>query len=142
MAYVVKKALAGRGLFATAGFRRNERIIEYVGEEVAYESARNTKYLIEIDDRTVIDGSCHSNKARYLNHSCRPNAQAYIVGRKIFIHARRRILPGEEITIDYGPDYWNEYIAPRGCRCLPCRDASARPRCKVIHGGRNPSSAP
>ena len=123
MGYEVRRASAGRGLFATITFKRNEKIIEYVGKEIPFESARNTKYLIEVDDTTVIDGSCHTNKARYINHSCKPNAQAYIVDRKVFIHAKRRIAPGEEITIDYGEDYWNEHIASKGCRCAPCAEA-------------------
>lgn len=134
MGYEVKKASAGRGLFATITFKRNEKIIQYVGEEVLFESARNTKYLIEVDETTVIDGSCHSNKARYINHSCKPNAQAYIVDRKVFIYAKRRIAPGEEITIDYGEDYWKEHIASKGCRCVPCAEARSEPRPEVIDG--------
>ena len=91
MGYEVRRASAGRGLFARITFKRNEKIIQYLGEEVLFESARNTKYLIEVDETTVIDGSCHTNKARYINHSCKPNAQAYIVDREVFIYAKRRI---------------------------------------------------
>ena len=126
MGYEVRRASAGRGLFARITFKRNEKIIQYLGEEVLFESARNTKYLIEVDETTVIDGSCHTNKARYINHSCKPNAQAYIVDREVFIHAKRRIAPGEEITIDYGEDYWKEHIASKGCRCAPCAEARSR----------------
>ena len=46
---------AGRGLFATAAFKRSDKIIEYVGEEIAFELAPNSKYLIEVDDNTVIE---------------------------------------------------------------------------------------
>lgn len=134
MSYAVRRAAAGRGLFATATFKRSEEIIEYVGEEIEFETARNSKYLIEVDDKTVIDGSCYSNKARYINHSCNPNAQAYIIGRKVFIHAKRRIQPGEEITIDYGKDYWEEHIAPHGCRCAPCAGSEVRPGSEATAG--------
>jgi SET domain-containing protein len=120
MGYTVRRATAGLGLFATATFKRNDRIIQYVGEVVAFESARASKYLIEIDDDNVIDGACRSNKARYINHSCRPNAVAYIVEREVFIYAKKRIEPGEEITIDYGKDYWDFHIRRNGCRCAPC----------------------
>ena len=89
--------------------------------------------LIEVDETTVIDGSCHTNKARYINHSCKPNAQAYIVDREVFIHAKRRIAPGEEITIDYGEDYWKEHIASKGCRCAPCAEARLESQSKVIN---------
>ena len=123
MGYAVRRAAAGRGLFATIGYKRNDRIIQYLGEEVEYESARNSKYLMEVDETTVIDGTCHTNKARYINHSCSPNAAAYVEGRQVFIYAIRRIAPGQEITLDYGKDYWDEHIAPRGCRCTPCLEA-------------------
>ena len=131
MKYAVRRASAGRGLFATVGFKRHEEIIEYVGEEVAFDSAPNSKYLIEVDEHTVIDGSSHTNKARYLNHSCKPNAEACIVGRKVFIYAKKRIVPQEEITIDYGKDYWDEHIAPNGCRCAPCAKVGSRPQAQL-----------
>ena len=134
MGYEVRRASAGRGLFARITFKRNEKIIQYLGEEVLFESARNTKYLIEVDETTVIDGSCHTNKARYINHSCKPNAQAYIVDREVFIYAKRRIAPGEEITIDYGEDYWKEHIASKGCRCAPCAEARLEPQPEVSNG--------
>lgn len=140
MGYEVRRASAGRGLFATITFKRNEKIIQYVGEEVLFETARNSKYLIEVDETTVIDGSCHSNKARYINHSCKPNAQAYIVDRDVFIYARRRIAPGEEITIDYGEDYWKEHIASKGCRCAPCSEVRLGDQSEGI-GGIDASAA-
>jgi SET domain-containing protein len=39
-----------------------------------------------------------------INHSCAPNCEAWIEGRKIFIHALHDINPGEELTFDYGFD--------------------------------------
>jgi SET domain-containing protein len=60
---------------------------------------------------------------RYLNHSCAPNAELYRSqsGRRtrLWLHARRRIRPGEEITIDYGC----EADDPLRCRC-------GAPRCR------------
>ena len=121
MAYVVKKANAGRGLFAEIIFKRNEKIIEYTGKEVSFETVSpNAKYLMDLDETTVIDGKCHTNTARYINHSCKPNAQAYVSGRQVFIYAKKRIQTGEEITIDYGKEYWDQHIRPKGCRCTPC----------------------
>ena len=36
----------------------------------------------------------------------------------ISIHvARKAIKPGEEITYDYGKEYFDEHIKPFGCRC-------------------------
>jgi SET domain-containing protein len=72
-------------------------------------------------ERWTIDGSPRWNVARYINHSCRPNAKP--VGRRggIVIVALRRIEPGEEITYDYGRDYLKHFLENDGCRCAACR---------------------
>jgi SET domain-containing protein len=48
--------------------------------------------------------------ARYINHSCRPNAKP--IGRKgrIVIVALRRIDPEEEIIYDYGREYLKFFL--------------------------------
>jgi hypothetical protein len=40
---------------------------------------------------------------------------------KIFYEANRDIKKGEEITTDYGEEYFNQYIKPVGCRCVSCK---------------------
>jgi SET domain-containing protein len=84
--------------------------------------------LFELNSRWTIDGSPRWNRARYINHSCRPNAKP--VGRKgrlVFI-ALRRIEPGEEITFDYGKEYYRFFLENGGCRCSPCRTKAAKRR--------------
>lgn len=76
--------------------------------------------MFEIDEEYAIDGSARSNIARYINHSCRPNAEAFVTGKRIWIWSRKIIRAGEEITIDYGTDYFDEHIEPKGCRCKKC----------------------
>jgi SET domain-containing protein len=39
---------------------------------------------------------------------------------RIFISAIKNIKPGEELCYDYGKEYWNEYIKPKGCLCPSC----------------------
>jgi hypothetical protein len=68
----------------------------------------------------TIDGSDNGNKARYINHSCAPNAEAEIDGTRILIYALKNIPAGEEIFYDYGDEYFNEFIKPKGCRCPKC----------------------
>jgi hypothetical protein len=34
--------------------------------------------------------------------------------------ALRDIAAGEEITLDYGEDYFELFFAPSGCRCAGC----------------------
>lgn len=123
-AYVVRRSSAGLGLFATKEFKRGDFIIEYTGERITDEESnrRGGKYLFVLDKETVIDGKRREHTARYINHSCKPNAEAEIDedARKVNILAKRKIIPGEEITYDYGKEYWEEYIKPFGCRCSAC----------------------
>ena len=72
--------------------------------------------------RWTIDGSPRQNVARYINHSCRPNADPIIRDRRIRIKAIRNIEAGAEINYDYGKDHFNAYIKPHGCRCDKCRE--------------------
>jgi SET domain-containing protein len=119
-----RRSSAGLGLFAKVPFKRGDRIIEYVGEIIKTEEAdrRGGKYLFIINDDWVIDGKSRENLARYANHSCKPNAEAELDedAKRVRILARKKILPGEEITYDYGKDYWDEYIKPHGCKCAAC----------------------
>jgi uncharacterized protein len=122
--YIVKRSSAGLGLYATQPFKRTDFIIEYTGEAITHTEAdrRRGKYLFILSDEIVIDGKGRENIARYINHSCTPNAEAEVDEDegKIRILAKKKILPGEEITYDYGKTYIDEYIAPHGCRCRSC----------------------
>lgn len=84
------------------------------------ERERGARYMFEIDNRWTIDGSPRSNAARYANHACKPNAEAIDNNGRIFLRARRRIEPGEEITYDYGRSYFELFLAGGRCRCAAC----------------------
>ncbi len=124
--YRVGRSVTGLGLFATRPIKRGAYIATYRGRRITTEEsdrreARGAKYMFALNKRWVIDGSPRWNVARYINHSCRPNAKP--VGRKggIVIVALRRIEPDEEITYDYGRDYLKSLLADSGCRCAACR---------------------
>jgi uncharacterized protein len=127
----VGRAVTGLGLFATRPIRKRTRIVEYKGallrtKDANRAEARGNKYLYEINSRWTIDGSPRSNLARYSNHSCNPNAEAYDVGHRAFIRAMRNIKPGEEIVYHYGMDYLRNVIGISNCRCSRCRRRKAR----------------
>jgi hypothetical protein len=122
--YVLKRALSGLGLFAVAPFKKGEFVIEYVGEmldEKELEKRNSNKYFFEIDKNCTVDGSGRENVARYFNHPCRPNCEVRIYSKRIRIWTIRKIKPGEELTYDYGKEYFNEYINSHGCKCASCR---------------------
>jgi SET domain-containing protein len=122
----VGRSRTGLGLFATQEIKKGTRIIEYRGRMLdckipAHDDIEN-KYLFEINGRWTIDGSRRSNIARYANHSCRPNCESDVHQKKrqVFVQAIKTIQPGDEITYDYGSDYWKSYIKPIGCKCDKC----------------------
>lgn len=119
----VKRSSAGLGLFANEPISKNACIIEYVGRTLTKEEAETSKskYLFEIGPRKTIDGTARTNLARYINHSCKPNAEAEIHRGRVFVFALRNIAKGEELTYHYGKEYFNDIIKPMGCRCAACK---------------------
>ena len=124
----VGRSRTGLGLYATEPIRKGKFIIEYWGPLVRWDDVDNlqSKYLFDLNKRWAIDGEPRANTARYINHSCKPNAVPYGVKGKIKIYARRMIQPGEEITYDYGKEYFDEFLKPIGCKCDACRDGGGR----------------
>lgn len=124
----VKKSNAGLGLFATRDFKKGERIIEYFGREIskAEEYTSKSKYLFEINSRKTIDGTIRENFARYINFSHKPNCEPNIVKSRIWIDAIKGIKAGDELTYDYGKEYYDEHIKPFGCRCAACLEKAAK----------------
>jgi SET domain-containing protein len=126
--FVVKRSSIGLGLFASEPIAADKRIIEYTGPVLSYAEAdeKGGKYLLTVDDKYVIDGSPRSNIARYINHSCRPNAKAYTSGVRVWIWSLRAIKAGEEITMNYGKEYFDDHIRPKGCKCKKCAPGQKR----------------
>lgn len=120
--YVIKRSAAGLGFFTLVPIPDDKKIIEYIGSILTRDEAdkKGGKYLMALDEEYLIDGSPRSNAARYINHSCQPNAKAYRTGVRVWIWSIRAIEAGEEITYDYGENYFNDFIKPIGCKCAPC----------------------
>ncbi|WP_018321884.1 SET domain-containing protein [Bradyrhizobium sp. WSM2793] len=124
--YRVGRSKTGLGLFATKPIKKGTRIIRYFGpildSRIPEQDDIENKYLFELNGRWTIDGSVRKNLARYINHSCRPNAESDVRPRerKVFIRAIRNIEPGDEINYDYGTDYFKAYLKPIGCKCESC----------------------
>lgn len=114
----------GEGLFAKRTFDMGDFIAEYTGRKIPTKVAdamTDARYLFEIDADWTIDGEDPSNIARFINHSCAPNAESEIHDGHVLICALRRIKIGEEITMDYGEEYYDEFIRPSGCKCAAAK---------------------
>jgi len=141
----VGRSRTGLGLFATRPIKKRTIFIEYRGRRITNAEAeelekRGSRYMYELNSRWTIDGSSRRNIARYANHSCRPNAESDVLlgkraegrkGGKAVLRAIKNIEPGDEITYDYGKDYWNAYIKPIGCKCDSCRRKRAKQRAEA-----------
>ncbi len=122
----IGRSETGLGLFAIRRIKRSAYIATYRGprltaEEADRREARGARYMFELNTRWTIDGSPRSNVARYINHSCYPNATPVIRKGKIVIVARRTIDPGEQITYNYGEEYLAYFKESGGCQCAACR---------------------
>ena len=91
----------------------------YGGVLLTEEEAKNRQgdgingYVFEAAKDRFVDGFYHGNALRYVNHSrgAAVNCTAHTVRRKdglvrIAYKAKRRIVPGEELFLHYGNDYW------------------------------------
>ncbi len=117
--FKVFRSKAGFGLRALRPFRKGEQVIEYIGikRKNADVEENTTKYLFDLDNGYTIDGSPRWNIARYINHSCVPNAESDVVRGRVFISAIKPIAAGDEITYDYGKEYFDEFITKEKCLC-------------------------
>jgi SET domain-containing protein len=112
--YVVRSSpIHGRGVFANRYIRKRTRIVEYKGQRIDNDEAdrrydddrmkRHHTFLFTLTRNVVIDGAqtAGGGDASFINHSCEPNCEAVITGKKIFIHALHDIEPGTELAYDY-----------------------------------------
>ncbi len=128
-AFAVKRATTGLGLFTLAEIPPRSRIIEYLGPLISNTEleTRRGKYFFGVNSKWAIDGSARTNIARYINHSCKPNAEAFVTRHRVWIWSKSRIKAGEEITINYGQEYFDDQIKPIGCKCPSCAEQTDPP---------------
>jgi SET domain-containing protein len=81
---VGRSRIEGTGVFAKRKIPKGTRIIEYTGKRLSRE-----KLFVEMND------------ARFINHSCEPNCEAYIFNERVYLYAMRDITRGEELSFDY-----------------------------------------
>lgn len=119
---------AGLGLVTREPIQKGKFVIEYTGPILSSKAAdaKGGKYLFDINSKWTIDGSVRGNVARYINHSCKPNCESRVMGKRVKIYSLKNIKAGEEITYDYGDEYFDEFIKPHGCKCDACTEVKSR----------------
>ena len=130
-AYEVRKSpVHGNGVFALRPIAAGERIIEYRGERITWDEATrraaerggpvNHTFYFSLADGNVIDGGRRGNDARWINHACEPNCEAYEEDGRVYIHALHDIDAGEELNYNYALIY-DERHTPALKRLFACR---------------------
>ncbi len=115
----VKRGLNGLGLFAGEDIKKGELIIEYIGNiltDKETDKIPDSRYIFSVSKNHNIDGTPRWNLARYCNHSCDGNAESDVKKKRVFVRAIKNINSGEEITYDYGEEYFKEFLLGH-CMC-------------------------
>ncbi len=114
-----RSRIHGNGVFAIAPIHAGEKVVEYKGLLRTHEEAdalygnsidSGHTFLFTLNEHYLIDANVKGNVARWLNHSCEPNWQAFLIessnGKphkdRVVIEALRDIAVGEELTYNYG----------------------------------------
>ena len=89
-------SIHGLGGFARVKIVSGAPVLEYVGEKITKaESLRRCEqdnvFIFGLNEREDIDGNVPWNPARWLNHSCSPNAEAQVIEGRIWLIAIRDI---------------------------------------------------
>lgn len=113
----------GYGIFADILFKKWQFIGEYSGI-----LRRRKRFSPNVNDycfmypktfwsqwkSLTVDSEKKGNLTRFINHSDNPNAESICIFNKgifrVIIRALKEIMPGEEITYDYGEYYWQRRI--------------------------------
>ncbi len=114
-----RSPIHGNGVFAARDLPGRTEIIEYRGRRMTHAQANRAygndvdnghTFLFTLNEKYLIDANVGGNDARWINHSCAPNCQAWVIEHasgdprrdRVVIETRRRIREGEELTYDYG----------------------------------------
>ena len=139
---VRRSAIHGNGVFAARNLPVGVELIEYGGRRITHKQADKLNagnadsghtFLFTLNDKYVIDGDDEGNAARWINHSCMPNCQGFLIEDeggdprkdRVVIESIRPIRAGEELTYDYGITL-EERHTPHMKKIWECRCGKSR----------------
>jgi uncharacterized protein len=105
----IKEGRHGRGVFATRGFAKGETVeqcpvLELPGDEVVGQLGDYVFGSNESEDEVILP----LGYGMLYNHSSEPNCE-YVqeAPRVIAFVTLQDVRPGDELTIDYGEEWWS-----------------------------------
>ena len=145
-----RSPIHGLGAFALQDIPKGTRIIEYVGEKISnaeadrrYDDdtmANHHTFLFILNSKQCLDATFEGNESRFINHSCDPNAEAFIPRGRIWIESMRDIQAGEELTYDYMYDMDKSYTDDDLFNLYGCRCGAAKCRKTIVKTRRRPKA--
>lgn len=114
----------GFGVFANDWIGKKQFVGEYTGtirkrkKKLDQTNSYCFEYVIGegLDTKFTIDAKDVGNHIRFVNHSSKGNLDPMLVFSgglmHVILYANRHIEKGEELTYDYGEDYWAKREAP------------------------------
>jgi hypothetical protein len=119
MVELVDRPETGTGIRALMGFKKGTILGEFIGEICPPDYLKGEVYsLRRISStnndkaRAIISPANYGNWTRFLAHSCNSSTEFVprTIGNRIMmtVEASRDISAFEDITINYGPEYWKD----------------------------------
>lgn len=107
--------IQGMGLFALEDIPWGKKIKEYAGKIINDQEAKKrakegSTGIMELEEGKNIDGFEEGNGAAYANHS-RENPNCFLIrqkGKVWLVAGIEAVKAGEELTYDYGSDYYKK----------------------------------
>lgn len=128
--YQIKKtAKKGRGIFARKEIPAGTIIGDYLGRLIKDEEIEaiekkhgDASYAMDYNNNglSIFPQNIKADGIHLINHSCSANCEAYFYYGHTLYFALRRILPGEEFTIDYGYDPYDFESGEPSVPCCHC----------------------
>ncbi|WOG82037.1 hypothetical protein DCAR_0101196 [Daucus carota subsp. sativus] len=133
----------GWGLLAGECIKAGDFVIEYCGEIISSEEAKQRSqayeaqglrdaYIISLNANYFIDATKKGSVARFINHSCQPNCETRkwtVFGEtRVGIFAKQDIAVGTELAYDYN----FEWYGGANVRCL-----CGAPNCSIFLGAKS-----
>ena len=128
---------AGKGLFTKKFIPKGRYIAEYRGKITTWKDVNHRNgsnpYIYYVNRNHVIDGSDHAkNMARYVNDAKGPanngllvnNCVFVVVECRVFLEAKRDILPETELLVGYGKEYWDVMLYNKSLSAAPKKKKS------------------
>lgn len=110
----------GKGLFAFSKIPGRRKIGELGGEIIPVAKARKIAEqnkriaIVEVDYKYALYSADLTDKFRYINHSCQPNAYMRVINHRVEFYTLREIKKNEEITCNYGETHHEGQLR---CKC-------------------------